>query len=419
MAQRTGNVSRVAEPRGADRSFAARPSSATTSRDPVEQAIQEIKNMKVDAKGLDVWPVAEIKPDFSKVDAIQQALRTKMETLAGFSSDPAIVVRRVFKDASTDGQNLSEAMFVKLITEKFNFQGYGPEIKALFKRFDVDRSGTVDVKEFLDIILSNKGAVCFSTVIGRIREVLAKRSGGTSSLKGLALQFKIADSSGDGNVDRKELEWGFTKFLRAYGMELTDRELDALFKVFDYNNDGTITYDEFVHGIRGQMNEFRSNLVKKAFAVVDNDGSGSLTVDEIARRYDVSGHPLVKAGKITPVEAIKTFMLQWQLHSKDKDDIITLDEFLDYYDWISMNIDRDDYFELMIRNAWHIAGGSGWSENTSNLRVLVTHQDGRQTVETVNDDLGIKQGDLEEIKRRLLKQGIRAAKISIKDASEG
>jgi hypothetical protein len=37
----------------------------------------------------------------------------------------------------------------------------------------------------------------------------------------------------------------------------------------------------------------------------------------------------------------------------------------------------------MIRNAWHIEGGEGWAANTSNLRVLVTHEDGHQSIETI------------------------------------
>ena len=48
-----------------------------------------------------------------------------------------------------------------------------------------------------------------------------------------------------------------------------------------------------------------------------------------------------------------------------------------------LDIDNDDYFELMVRNAWHLSGGEGWSENTSCRRVLVTHTDGRQTVEEI------------------------------------
>jgi hypothetical protein len=38
----------------------------------------------------------------------------------------------------------------------------------------------------------------------------------------------------------------------------------------------------------------------------------------------------------------------------------------DYYAGVSSNVDTDEEFELIMRNAWHIAGGEGQSENTSN-----------------------------------------------------
>lgn len=69
--------------------------------------------------------------------------------------------------------------------------------------------------------------------------------------------------------------------------------------------------------------------------------------------------------------------------SKEKDGKITPEEFVNYYTNVSASIDLDDYFELMIRNAWHISGGEGWCANSSNRRVLVTHKDGRQTVEEI------------------------------------
>lgn len=67
----------------------------------------------------------------------------------------------------------------------------------------------------------------------------------------------------------------------------------------------------------------------------------------------------------------------------DADGVVTPSEFVKYYSNVSSSIDDDDYFELVIRNAWHISGGIGWAANTTCRRVLVIHNDGRQTIEEV------------------------------------
>lgn len=41
-----------------------------------------------------------------------------------------------------------------------------------------------------------------------------------------------------------------------------------------------------------------------------------------------------------------------------KDDIISVDEFVEYYNNISCNIENDQYFDLMITNAWNLDGGN-------------------------------------------------------------
>ena len=72
----------------------------------------------------------------------------------------------------------------------------------------------------------------------------------------------------------------------------------------------------------------------------------------------------------------------------------------------------------MIRNAWHISGGEGWSANTANKRVLVTGGDGRQRVVEVADDLGLRQGDGEEAMRRLRGQGVDLTGVDMKGTYE-
>lgn len=39
-----------------------------------------------------------------------------------------------------------------------------------------------------------------------------------------------------------------------------------------------------------------------------------------------------------------------------RDGNVTQDEFLDYYTFISSSIDNDDYFKLMMTNAWKLDG---------------------------------------------------------------
>jgi hypothetical protein len=46
-----------------------------------------------------------------------------------------------------------------------------------------------------------------------------------------------------------------------------------------------------------------------------------------------------------------------------KDGIVTLNEFMDYYSNVSSSIDDDEYFKLMITNAWNLDNksyGKAW-----------------------------------------------------------
>ena len=73
--------------------------------------------------------------------------------------------------------------------------------------------------------------------------------------------------------------------------------------------------------------------------------------------YDVSFHPDFQSGSKTKSEILGEFMSVWETHKKDH--IVTIAEFEDYYKDVGAAIDDDDYFELMIRNAWHLDGGQG------------------------------------------------------------
>lgn len=77
--------------------------------------------------------------------------------------------------------------------------------------------------------------------------------------------------------DDKELSYAeFHKGMQDFKIELTDNECRALFIEFDMDNSGKISIDEFVRGVRGPMNSFRTNLVKTAFNILDKNSDGVL-----------------------------------------------------------------------------------------------------------------------------------------------
>ena len=187
------------------------------------------------------------------------------------------------------------------------------------------------------------------------REKLAKR--GNRGIMGLGRSFKIADDDRSGNLGMEE----FQKAVHDFRVGFKPAQSAKLFAVFDRDGSGTIDYDEFLRGVRGAMNDFRKALALKAFAIMDKDGSGILEIDDIRQRYNAKMHPDVKAGKKTEDEILYEFIDTFeQHHSENKNDArdgsVTKGEWVEYYNNVSMSVDRDDYFELMMNNTWNLKG---------------------------------------------------------------
>ena len=55
-------------------------------------------------------------------------------------------------------------------------------------------------------------------------------------------------------------------FRCSIGVFLTKQEQGLLFRKFDRTGDGSITYDEFITAVRGELTPARLDIVEKAFA---------------------------------------------------------------------------------------------------------------------------------------------------------
>jgi calcyphosin len=58
--------------------------------------------------------------------------------------------------------------------------------------------------------------------------------------------FRIYDDNGSRTLDYEELAKG----VKDYGLNMSKNEIDELFKCFDKDNSGSLSFDEFLHALR-------------------------------------------------------------------------------------------------------------------------------------------------------------------------
>ena len=173
------------------------------------------------------------------------------------------------------------------------------------------------------------------------------------------------DDNESKTLDMKE----FTKAMKDYRIQISDQDINKVFGLFDRDGNGEINYDEFLRSVVGKMNDKRKNVVILAYKKLDKDGNGVINVDDLKGVYNASNHPSVKTGKATEEDILYEFLDTFEQHYSmnhpgERDRVIKLEEFVEYYNNISCSMDNDEYFELMIRNAWNLDNksyGKAWA----------------------------------------------------------
>lgn len=175
--------------------------------------------------------------------------------------------------------------------------------------------------------------------IERLRQKLMDR--GAKGFIGMQRQFKIMDDNNSKTLDMSE----FKKACKDFRVQITDQEIGEVFSQFDRDGSGEIDYDEFVRGVRGEMNAFRKKIAMSAFKKIDRDGNGILEINDIKNTYNASHHPDVKAGKKSEDdilgEFLETFEMHHSLQGGTRDQKVDPAEFVEYYNNVSANIDND------------------------------------------------------------------------------
>jgi Ca2+-binding EF-hand superfamily protein len=204
-------------------------------------------------------------------------------------------------------------------------------------------------------------------IIEKIRNKLLPN--GIKGISQIIENFRKIDTDNSQGIDYEE----FKKASNIFQFNLNENELEKAFIAFDRNNNGIIEYDEFLRTIRGEMNDYRKKIVFNAFRSIDINKNGAVNINYIKNKYNAKNHPDVKSGKKNENEVYNDFIYYFDiaynyLNGSQGDGYVIFDDFLEYYQNISMFIENDDYFELLVNSEWNINNNKSnyYSYNNNN-----------------------------------------------------
>lgn len=97
--------------------------------------------------------------------------------------------------------------------------------------------------------------------------------------------FMMCDNDDNGMLDVSELQKMFANF----NVIVRQEDIKNFLEHIDADEDGTIDFDELVTYIEEILSEHYSNDdVVNAFSMIDIDGSGDVTLDEVARAMETA-----------------------------------------------------------------------------------------------------------------------------------
>ncbi len=244
---------------------------------------------------------------------------------------------------------------------------YSPdEINQVVANYDPEGKGKIDYIEFSKMIFNNEVPKAHQMklsiddlrqqtveTMNYFRRTLAGRAG--NGIISLLKIFTILDKDGSGTLGIAE----FSSIMKEFKIDLSSEQIHFIFKIFDVNKDGSLSYIEFLRGVRGEINDFRKYLIDKAFAKLDVNNQGAITLDEVVGKYQVTRHPAVVEGRKTGDQVLSEFLETYEIYHNivtgSANPTVTKEEFQGYYENISATIPDDEYFANVLDATWDIS----------------------------------------------------------------
>jgi len=111
-------------------------------------------------------------------------------------------------------------------------------------------------------------------------------------------------------------------------------ELQQLLKYYDTNGDGSVSYEEFLAGLRDNLTPRKLAIVERIFRHFDKNNSGVAQVNDLLKSFDGAKN-----------QDLKHFL-------DSLGGSISKQEFVGYYTDIAMGVPSDEYFVRVLEDTW-------------------------------------------------------------------
>ena len=305
--------------------------------------------------------------------SFERDLKSKIALKSSGRSDENLLLLKAFKycDNNNTGK-CDKDTFAQSLT-KLGFYGYtDTDLDKIFYMYS-NNGQYLDYQNFINILLNNSPKEEENTqkneekeeqqgeeqdlieiLVMRLRALLSKRG-----LKNL-----ISIETGFRNIDKENVqEFDYSTFKSAceqFDFQLNEEDIKELFLAFTKEETTKVNYDEFIRILRGELPPNRKELVESVFKSINAENKEGLSIEEIFGLYNPKGSYELLYQNENEENSKKIFEDTFNenhiyLNGEDgKNKLVDLDEFIDYYESVSLMISDDDIFRKVILKSWNL-----------------------------------------------------------------
>ncbi len=146
----------------------------------------------------------------------------------------------------------------------------------------------------------------------------------------------------------------FLSSIKEAKIDINEMDIKDFFTLIDLSEQNKVSTDEILRLIKGYLSERRKMIIVEKFAKMDSDRKGYCEINIIKNFFNPNQHPDVLMGKKRENEIYEEFIYTFDTFTsyKEKHNIITFDDFIEYYSGISASIYDEDYFVDMMNGVW-------------------------------------------------------------------